>query len=228
MRRREFSQEPYFSDLKFNVTKARELQKRLAKRVIRRDELPKRIRYVAGVDVAYFKNFSIGVAAALDYVSLELLESTVSLMETPFPYVPTLLSFREIPPAVSAIRKLRIQPDVFLVDGQGIAHPYRLGFASHLGVILDMPTVGVAKNILCGELRGKTSEGWAPLIDGGEIVGAAVPTKTGRKPVYVSVGHKVSLQRAIEIVRHCIRANRIPKPILIAHKIANEQKRRHM
>jgi len=214
--------------MKFNLAKARELQRRLAKQVILKDELPKRSRYVAGVDVAYVKNLSIGAAAALDYVSLQLLESTVSCMETPLPYIPTLLSFRESGPAVSAIKKLRIQPDVFLVDGQGIAHPYRLGFASHLGVVLDVPTIGVAKSILCGELGRKTIEGWAPLIDGGEIVGAAVPTKTGRKPIYVSVGHRFSLERAIEIVRHCIRANRIPEPILIAHKIANEQKRRYM
>jgi deoxyribonuclease V len=224
---KEFLQEPYFSSLKFDVAKARELQRRLAKRVIRRDELPERIRYVAGVDIAYVGRFSIGAAAVLDYESLQLLESKASYMETPFPYIPTLLSFREISPAVSAIRKLRIQPDVFLVDGQGIAHPYRLGFASHLGLILDKPTIGVAKSILCGEPGERTGEGWVPLIDGGEIVGAAVVTRTGRKPVYVSVGHKVSLERAIEIAKHCVHADRIPEPILVAHKIANEQKRKY-
>jgi deoxyribonuclease V len=224
---KEFSSESYRFDLKFDVTKARELQRRLAKQVIRKDKLPKRIRHVAGVDITYVRKFSIGVAAVLDYNSLQLLESKVSRVETPFPYIPTLLSFREIPPALSAIRKLRIQPDVFLIDGQGIAHPYRIGFASHLGLILDKPTIGVAKSILCGEVGNKTCEGWAPLVDREEIVGAAVLTKTGQKPVYVSVGHKVSLEKAIKIVKRCVRYNRIPEPILAAHRIANEQKRKY-
>lgn len=227
MNPKEFLREPYYFGLKFDVTKVRELQGRLAKQVIRKDKLPKRIRHVAGVDIAYARKFSIGVAAVLDYSSLQLLESKVSCIETPFPYIPTLLSFREIPTAVSAIRKLRIQPDVFLVDGQGIAHPYRLGFASHLGLILDKPTIGVAKSILCGEVGNKTCEGWAPLVDGEEIVGAAVLTKRGQKPVYVSVGHKVTLEKAIEIVKRCVRGNRIPEPILTAHRIANEQKRKY-
>jgi deoxyribonuclease V len=225
---KEFLREPYNFGLKFDVAKARRLQRRLAKQVIRKDKLPKRIRRVAGIDIAYVRKFSIGVAAVLDYDSLRLLESKVSCIETLFPYIPTLLSFREIPPAVSAIKKLRIQPDVFLVDGQGIAHPYRLGFASHLGLILDKPTIGVAKSILCGEIGNKTCEGWAPLIDGEEIVGAAVVTKKGQTPVYVSVGHKVSLEKAIGIVKHCVRGSRIPEPILTAHRVANQQKRKYV
>jgi deoxyribonuclease V len=202
------------------------MQKRLAKRVIRKDRLPKEIRFVAGVDVAYIERVSVGVATALDCDSLTLVESQVVHVKTQFPYIPTLLSLREIPPTLSAVRKLETQPDVFLVDGQGIAHPCRLGFASHLGLIMDKPTIGVAKSILCGKVENMTGEGWAPLIDKGEIVGAAVVTKPGRKPLYVSVGHKVSLERAVEIVKHCIKTRRIPEPILTAHKIADEEKRR--
>ena len=211
-------------DSKFSVAKAHAMQKRLAKQVIREDRLPEKIRFVAGADVAYVGEISIGVATVLNYDSLAPIESQVAHVKTQFPYIPTLLSFREISPTLSAIGKLETQPDVFLIDAQGIAHPYRLGFASHLGLIIDKPTIGVAKSILCGEAEKMTDEGWAPLIDRGEVVGAAVMSKAGRKPLYVSVGHKVSLERAIEIVKHCIRTHRIPEPILTAHKIANEEK----
>ena len=218
------SELPVQFDSKFSVAKARAMQKRLAKQVIREDRLPERIRFVAGVDVAYVGEISIGVATVLDYDSLALVESQVAHVETQFPYIPTLLSFREISPTFAALKKLKTQPDVFLVDGQGIAHPLRLGFASHLGLMIDKPTIGVAKGILCGKAENMTSEGWAPLIDNGEIVGAAVVTRAGRKPLYVSIGHKVSLERAIEIIKHCTSTHRIPEPILTAHKIGNEEK----
>jgi deoxyribonuclease V len=214
-------------DSKFSVVKAHAMQMRLARQVIREDRLPEKIHFVAGVDVAYVREISVGVATVLDYDSLALIESQVAHVTTRFPYIPTLLSFREISPTLTAIRKLKTQPDVVLVDGQGIAHPYRLGFASHLGLIIDKPTIGVAKSILCGKAEDMTDKGWAPLIDRGEIVGAVVKTKAGQKPLYVSVGHKVSLERAIEIVKHCIRTHRIPEPILTAHKIANKEKTRY-
>jgi len=221
-------EQPVQFDSKFSVAKAHAMQRHLAKQVIREDRLPEKIRFVGGVDVAYVGEISIGVATVLNYDSLELVESQVAHVETRFPYIPTLLSFREISPTFTAIKKLKTQPDVFLVDGQGIAHPYRLGFASHLGLIINKPTIGVAKSILCGKAENMTSKGWAHLIDRGEIVGAMVMTKAGRKPLYVSVGHRVSLERAIEIVTHCIRTHRIPEPILTAHKIANEEKRKYL
>jgi deoxyribonuclease V len=210
----------------FSIAKARELQKRLAERVVLEDRLPEKIRFVAGVDVAYVGKTSIGAAVVLDYDSLLPIESQVVRVETRFPYIPTLLSFREIPPTLAAIKKLKTQPDVFLVDGQGVAHPYRLGFASHLGVIMDKPTIGVAKNILCGEVKNMTGKGWAPIVDRGEVVGAAVVIKTKQKPLYVSVGHKVSLERSIEIVKRCVKADRLPEPILRAHRVAGEERRR--
>jgi deoxyribonuclease V len=201
------------------------MQLKLSKRVIHEDTLPESVRYVAGVDVAYAKGTSIGAVAVLDFASLSLVESRVVRLKTRFPYVPTLLSFREVPPAYSAIKKLEVKPDVFLVDGQGIAHPYRLGFAAHLGLVIDRPTIGVAKSLLCGKAEPVGERGWAPLKDGEEIIGAVVVTKLGRKPVYVSVGHRVSLERAIEIVRNCTRVYRIPEPIRRAHIIATEEKR---
>jgi deoxyribonuclease V len=201
------------------------MQLRLSKHVIHEDTLPKTINYVAGVDVAYKKEVSIGAVAVLDFASLSLVECQVVHLKTRFPYIPTLLSFREIPPAYSAIKKLQTQPDVFLIDGQGLAHPYRLGFAAHLALAIDAPTIGVAKSLLCGKVEPVGERGWAALTDRGEVIGAEVVTKPGTKPIYVSVGHRVSLERAIDVVKSCARTYRIPEPIRRAHILANEEKR---
>ena len=211
---------------RFSAKKAHAMQLRLSKQVIHEDTLPETINYVAGVDVAYTKEISIGAVAVLDFASLSLVESQVVHLKTRFPYIPTLLSFREIPPAYSAIKKLQTQPDVFLVDGQGFAHPYRLGFATHLGLAIDKPTIGVAKSLLCGKVEPVSEHGWAPLTDRGEIIGAEIVTKPGTKPVYVSIGHRVSLKRAIDIVRNCTRTYRIPEPTRRAHIIAAEEKKK--
>ena len=210
----------------FSVNKAHQMQLRLSKRVIRMDELPKTLRRVAGVDVAYAGDLSIAVVAVLDYSSLSLVEAQRAVVKTQFPYIPTLLSWREIKPAKAAIKKLKTRPDVFLVDAQGTAHPYRLGFASHLGVLLDKPTIGVAKSLLCGQIGSPTQQGWIPITDRGEVIGAAIKRDEETQPIYVSIGHKVSLERAIEIVRHCTKSARIPEPIHIAHTLAGEEKRK--
>lgn len=210
----------------FSVEKAHETQIRLSRRIIFEDKLPKKIRYVAGVDVAYVKDLSIGAVAVLDYDTLGLLECRTAVCETRFPYIPTLLSFREVPPAVLSIKKLRTQPDVFLVDGHGFAHPYHCGFASHLGLILGKPTIGVAKSRLFGEEENVYGEPVAFLKHDGEVVGAVVVTKNGCKPVYVSVGHMVSLETAVKIVRHCAVRSRVPEPILKAHEAATAEKRK--
>lgn len=208
----------------FSVEKAHRLQSKLAKKIVRKDMLPTKIRLIAGVDVAYVEEFSVGAVAVLDFATLELNESETAVCKTCFPYVPTLLSFREIPPVVSAIKKLKLTPDVFLVDGQGIMHPYRLGFASHIGLMIGKPTVGVAKSPLWGELQAFTEDGWAPITDKGEVIGAAVITKEGSKPVYVSIGNKVSLETAIAMVKQCSVASSLPEPTRQAHFIANREK----
>jgi len=211
---------------KFSVEEAHAMQLQLSTKVIKKDLLPKPVRYVAGVDVAYSGGVSIGAAVVFDYDSLSSSESKTAQIKTRFPYIPTLLSFREIPPTLAAIRKLRTKPDVFLVDGQGIAHPFRLGFASHLGLVLDKSTIGVAKSRLCGEIEPLRGRKWVPITDRDEVIGAAVVTKHGEKPLYVSIGHKVSLKTAIELVLHCTRAERIPEPIRAAHALANAERRK--
>jgi len=211
----------------FSIKKAHQTQLRLSKKIIFENMLPEKIRFVAGVDVAYTKKISIGAVAILDYNSLTLVESQTALCKTCFPYVPTLLSFREVPPIVSCIKKLRLQPDVFLVDGQGFAHPYRCGFASHLGIVIGKPTIGVAKSRLFGKVESvKAEKDVAFLKHEREVVGAMVITKRERKPVYVSVGNMISLETAIKIVKHCSRHNCIPEPILKAHEIATIEKRK--
>jgi len=214
---------PVKLDSRFSVEKAHAMQLRLSKKVIRKDMLPKTIHHVCGVDSAYHDDTCVGAAVVLDYKSLSIFETRKARVKTRFPYIPTLLSFREIPSTLAAIKKLKTQPDVFLVDGQGIAHPYRLGFASHLGLILNQPTIGVAKSLLCGKVGDFNEEGWAQIIDRDEVIGAAL-AKEGKKPIYVSIGHKVSLQRAIVIVKHCTLRHRIPEPIRAAHNAATEQK----
>lgn len=211
----------------FSTEKAHRTQLELSKLIIFEDRLPKRIRLIAGVDVAYARGSSIGAVAVLDYSSLDLVESQVSLCRTRFPYIPTLLSFREVPPAMLCLGMLETQPDAFLVDGHGFAHPYHCGFASHLGLIIGKPTVGVAKNRLFGEVgQAETRENVAFLTHDKEIVGAAVTTKQGSRPVYVSVGHMISLDTAAKIVKECTRGNRIPVPLLKAHEVATAEKRK--
>jgi deoxyribonuclease V len=205
----------------FSVQKAHKTQLCLSQKIISEDRLPSRVKTVAGVDVSYLGDIGIGATAVLDYESLRLLESETATCQVKMPYIPTLLSFREIPPAMAAIRKLKIQPDVFLVDAQGYAHPYRCGLASHLGLALGKPTVGAAKSRLIGEpveFNGETF-----LVDKGEVIGAMVTTQEGAKPIYVSVGHMVSLGTAVKIIKHCSKS-RIPEPTLQAHKLAANER----
>jgi deoxyribonuclease V len=209
---------------RFSVSKAHKAQISLAEKIIAEDRLPPKINFIAGVDVAYAGELAIGAVAVLDYESLELLESQTAMCEVKFPYIPTLLSFREIPPTVACIKKLKLQPDVLLADGQGIAHPYGCGFASHLGLAIGKPTIGVAKSRLIGMSAKIAGEDF--LVQKGQVISAVVTTKEGAKPVYVSIGHLISLVTAVKIVKHCARSSRLPEPTLQAHKIASEEKRK--
>ena len=205
----------------FSVERAHNAQLCLSKKIILEDRLPDQIKTIGGVDVSYAGNIGVGASTVLDYESLKLLESQVAACKVKMPYVPTLLSFREIAPAMAAIKKLKIWPDVLLVDAQGLAHPYRCGFASHLGLIMGKPTIGAAKNRLIGEpteINGQTF-----LVDRGEVIGAVVATKQNANPVYVSIGHMVSLETAVKIVKHCAK-NRIPEPTSQAHKLAAKER----
>lgn len=207
----------------FSVKKAHNTQTCLSKKLILEDRLPDKIKTVGGVDVSYFGNLGVGATTILDYKSLELLETQVAICHVKMPYISTLLSFREIPPALAVIQKLKILPDVFLVDAQGFAHPYRCGFASHLGLLVKKPTIAAAKSRLIGEEVER--DGRTLLVDNGEVIGEVVNTKQNAKPVYISTGHMVSLETAVKIVKHCSKS-RIAEPLTQAHNLATKERLR--
>jgi deoxyribonuclease V len=211
------------SAVEFSFNKARKAQATIAQKVICEDRFQGEIKLVGGVDVAYHQDWAVGAAAVLDYENLKVVETQTSIQKVKFPYVPTLFAFREFPAAAASIRKLKVQPDVFLVDGHGKAHPYECGLACHLGVALNKPTIGVAKTKLVGEP--KRVSGDIFLSHEGEVVGALVTTLAGANPVFVSVGHMMSLQTAVKIVEHCSRQTRIPQPIREAHRMAAEERK---
>ena len=204
-------------------TQASDLQRRLAAQVSRRGEVTTP-RFIAGVDIAVGRaqGMATGAVVVLSYPELRLVETRVVQGRLEFPYIPGLLSFRESPLTLAACEKLTITPDLILVDGQGIAHPRRMGLASHLGLFLDTPTIGCAKSLLCGrhEVPGEKPGSYAEVVDEGETIGVALRTKLGAKPVYVSIGHKVDLQTAIYWVLECCRGYRIPEPTRLAHLAA--------
>lgn len=203
-----------------------ELQARLASRVERDDRLGE-VSRVAGVDVGFEQDGAItrAAVAVLAYPSLELVERAIARLPTSFPYVPGLLSFREAPAVVEAFASLRLRPDLVLYDGQGIAHPRRLGIASHVGLLLDVPTIGVAKTRLLGEHRMPANRrgAWSPMVDKGETIGAVLRTRAGVKPLYVSIGHRVSLETAIRWTLACCTRYRLPETTRWAHRLASRR-----
>lgn len=199
------------------------VQRRLTGRVSLTNSLGE-VRWVAGVDVSISRSQGAGRAAVvvLSYPELALAEVKTVEGEITFPYVPGLLSFREAPLALAAFEGLEIVPDLVIVDGQGLAHPRRLGLASHLGLFLDLPTIGCAKSRLCGEHDPVDSQAGSQAIlwVGQDAIGAVVRTRTDVKPVYVSVGHKVDLASAVAWVLACCRGYRLPETTRFAHRAA--------
>ncbi|BAZ00276.1 endonuclease V [Tolypothrix tenuis PCC 7101] len=203
------------------------IQEKLRNQTITEDKLPETIKYVAGVDMGFEADGTISHAAVavLSFPDLQIVETAVARRPTSFPYIPGFLSFREIPAVLDALEKVRILPDIILCDGQGIAHPRRLGIASHLGLLIDMPTIGVAKSLLIGKYDEvpETKGSWQPLIHQGEIIGAVLRTRTGVKPLYISSGHRISLPTAIDYVLRCTTKYRLPETTRIADKLASSR-----
>jgi deoxyribonuclease V len=197
--------------------------------VIERDALPARLERVAGADVSYDRASPLLFAAVvvLDARSLEVVEVAAVTARASFPYLPGYLSFRELPPLLEAFAKLRARPDLVLCDGHGRAHPRRFGFACHLGVALDVPAIGVAKSRLVGEHRepGLRRGAHVALRADGEVIGEVLRTRPGVKPVYVSVGHRVSLATARQLVLRFSPRYRVPEPIRAAHAEVNRLRR---
>ncbi len=202
---------------------ARELQERLRTLVETEDRLED-LELVAGVDVHFERGGKISRAAVavLRLPELAVAEEVIERLPTAFPYVPGLLSFRELPPVLAALKRLSQEPDLILCDAHGLAHPRRFGLACHLGVLADIPAVGVAKSRLTGVHDKVPHErgGWVPLTDADEIIGAVVRTRAGVKPVFVSVGHRVSLETSIDLTLRLTTRYRLPEPSRAAHRLA--------
>ncbi len=208
---------------------AREIQERLRCRVVTRDALGKVTR-VAGTDVAFEDNgrTTRGAVVVLSYPDLTPIEHAIARCPTRFPYVPGLLSFREIPVLLEAMAELKMRPDLVLCDGQGIAHPRRFGLACHLGVLTDLPTIGVAKSRLIGKYGEVPEEKgrWVPLTDDDQVIGAVVRTRRGVRPVFVSPGHRVGLETAIRFTLGCVTRYRLPETTRLADRLAGKKRAR--
>ncbi|GAA3741626.1 deoxyribonuclease V [Spinactinospora alkalitolerans] len=185
------------------------------------------VSLVAGLDVSYAPGDTALVAAAvvMDPATLEVVDSAVAATEPRFPYVPGLFAFRELPSLLKALEGLGTEPDAYVCDGFGLAHPRRFGLACHLGVLLDRPVLGAAKSAFVGraEAPGPERGSWTPLLDGGEVVGRSLRTRAGVKPVFVSVGHRVDLDSACELLLRLTPRYRIPEPIRRADRLSRDR-----
>jgi deoxyribonuclease V len=205
------------------IAEEKALQSSLSERVSLHNEIST-VRHVAGVDISVRRTEGIitGSVVLLDYPGLTVQEVSTVTGELTFPYIPGLLSFREMPAALEAFEKLRGTPDIVIADGQGFAHPRRFGLACHLGVFLDIPVIGCAKSRLCGTFTepGIRAGSSSRLTDNGEAIGTVLRTKTGVKPLFVSPGYKTDMENAVQWIMNCCRGYRLPEPSRFAHLAA--------
>ena len=198
------------------------LQRELAQR-FRQSDACEPCEFVAGVDVGLKHGIARAAVVVLTFPDLEIVERVCAERPVTFPYVPGLLSFREAPVILDALSRLKRTPGVLIFDGQGYAHPRRVGIATHIGILLDHPTVGCAKSRLCGTHDEPNSErgSYTWLYDRNEVIGAVVRTRTRVKPVFVSIGHKTRLKSAIDLILRCGAGYRLPEPTRWAHRVAS-------
>lgn len=208
---------------KVNITQAYNIQRELGKKIIfSSKDFP--IKRIAGCDVAFIKNQAKAVVVIFSFPKLDLCEVQSSSLKISFPYVPGLLTFREGPVILKTFRKIKHKPDVVLFDGQGICHPRRLGLATHLGILLNIPTIGCAKTLLWGSYNpvAKSRGSYSAIYDNitREVIGIALRTRTAVKPIFVSVGYKIGLERSRELILALSPKFRIPEPLRYAHRLA--------
>lgn len=217
---------PPISDWPTTAADAVVLQNKLRSNIITTDQLGE-VQYVAGVDAGYTDDGETtrAAVAVLSFPDLKLQEQAIAHRPTTFPYVPGFLSFREVPAVLAALEQLTIAPDLLLCDGQGLAHPRRFGIACHLGLLVDLPAIGVAKSRLIGthtEL-GEEKGAWVPLMQKEETIGAVLRSRSRTNPLYISIGHRISLETAIDYVMRCTPKYRLPETTRIADKLASNR-----
>jgi len=183
-----------------------------------------KVKIVAGADVSYYQNKMIAGVIVFEFPNLKVIERQFFISPINLPYIPGLLTFREGPSLLEALKKIKIEPDIILFDGQGIAHPRRMGIATHLGLFLDKPTIGCAKSRLSGKYTsvGEKKGDYVLLKEGEEVLGAVLRTRRKVKPIFVSPGHKIDLSNSIEIVLKCTEKYRLPIPVREAHFFVNQ------
>lgn len=206
---------------KFSTSRARNVQESLVCRLIEKDDFKDPVQTVCGLDVAYLHQTAIGAAVLLSFPQLNVLEQKIVYCQVTIPYIPTFLSFREFTPLSLAYASLQKQSDLCFVDAHGRAHPRRLGAASHFGILKDIPTIGVAKRLLCGEID-STSHPYETITLDNDVIGAKINSKSGCNPIYVSVGHRISLETAVNMTLQCITKYRLPEPTRYAHLLATK------
>ena len=208
-----------------SLPEAVKVQRSLAQKVTVRDEF-RAIRTVCGIDVHYrIEGKAKAACVVMSYPGLEHIETVSGRTDACFGYVPGLFSFREIPPLIPALEALKSSPDLFICDGHGLAHPRRFGLACHLGVLIDRPVIGCAKSRLIGSFKDPEDRrgSFEYLYHNEEVIGAVLRTQENKKPVFVSVGHMITLKSAVEIVLECTVNDRVPEPVLRAHRKARKE-----
>ncbi|WP_101757211.1 deoxyribonuclease V [Oceanicoccus sp. KOV_DT_Chl] len=209
------------------LTEAKAIQNELAAKISLHDDV-NQLRFVAGTDIGFEDNFGVTRAAVvvLTFPELEIVEYQIAKRPTIMPYIPGYLSFRECPALLDAMEKLQQSPNIILCDGQGIAHPRRLGIASHLGLITGLPTIGVGKSRLIGKHHavGRSKGDWQPLIDKGQTIGAALCSRDKTLPIYISAGNNICLATAIDVVLACCKQYKLPETTRWADAIASNKK----
>jgi len=197
--------------MKINLEKLKEEQKKLSKEVKLKEDFDK-INFIAGNCCLYTFDRIIAGIVVCDFKTMKVVDRAYVVGKVEFPYIPGFLAYREAPFIIKAYEKLKQKPDLMLVAGNGVLHPRKFGLASHLGIALDLATIGVAKALLCGTVREDS------IYLDKDVVGKLLKTKEFSKPIYVSVGHKISLSKALEIVKKCLKGHKLPEPLHLTHK----------
>ncbi len=205
--------------MRFNIPAMKKEQLRLAKKLSLKNEIDE-IKLIAGVDQSYTEDKIISAIVILDYNTLEKVEYKYAVSKPKIPYIPGFLSYREAEVIVEAFNKLQNKPDLIMLDGNGILHPRKIGLASHIGLLLDTPTIGVAKRLLLGDIKNNK------IYVNNELRAHMINTKEKAKPIFVSPGHKISIRRTLEIIEHTCTGNKLPLPLHMAHKISVKAKKK--
>jgi len=205
----------------------RQIQEEIARKVILQDQFDTPIEFLGGIDTAYFNNIAVTACVILDFSSLKLMEEKFITSNVNFPYISGYFVFREGPAILEILSEMITLPTILMINSHGLAHPALAGCASHIGVIANLPTIGVAQNLLCGTFESEPSliGDWVPLYYQNEMVGAYFLSQKKNRPVIISPGHRITLESAIEIVKKSIRGHKFPEPIYLAHELAKRMVR---